>query len=103
MKAALQASEALPNQSGVLDTLGFVMLQLNDLEGAIDHLHRGIELARRNSEPQAELQYHLGLALSGLERLNEAEGAFAAALALGEDFPDEDEARKKLATIRGEI
>ncbi|MEE3329546.1 MAG: tetratricopeptide repeat protein [Myxococcota bacterium] len=100
---ALQASEALPNQSGVLDTLGFVMLQLNDLEGAIDHLHRGIELARRNSEPQAELQYHLGLALSGLERLNEAEGAFATALALDEDFPDEDAARKKLATIRGEI
>jgi len=100
---ALQASEALPNQSGVLDTLGYVMLRLDEFESAVDHLHRGIELARRNAEPQAELQYHLGLALSGLERLNEAEGAFAAALELGEDFPDEEAARRELATIRGEI
>ena len=100
---ALQAREALPHESGVADTLGFVMLQLGENEAAAEQFRAGLEVATANGQPRAELQYHLGLALSRLDRMSEAEQAFAAALDLGESFPDEAKARRELATLRGEI
>ena len=100
---ARQAAQALPNQAGVFDTLGYVLLQLEDYPTAAEELRHGIEIATRQGSPQAELQYHFGLALIGLGRINEAESAFAHALALGEKFPDEAAARKQLGILRGEI
>ena len=100
---ALQASRGMPEHAGVLDTLGYVLLQLEDYEGAVTQLLRGLTIARNNSSPQAELHYHLGLAYEALDRMNEAESALAAALDQGEDFPDKQAAETKLAKLRGEI
>ncbi|MEZ4215050.1 MAG: hypothetical protein R3E88_01100 [Myxococcota bacterium] len=100
---ARQASEALPEEAGVVDTLGFVLLRKDDAEKAADQFRRALAIAERRGQPRAEIHYHLGLALSKLERMTEAEQAFAAALDLGEDFPDAAAARKELAALRGQI
>lgn len=100
---ARQAVQAIPDEPGVVDTLGFVLLRKGEADKAADEFRRAIEIAERKRQPSAELHYHLGLALAKLDRLTEAEQSFAAALERGEEFPDAPAARKELARLRGEI
>jgi Tfp pilus assembly protein PilF len=100
---ARQAAEELSDQAGAFDTLGFVLLQLEDYTAAAREIRRGIDIATKQGAPQSELQYHLGLALIGLDKMNEAESAFVDALESDESFPDEEAAREELARLRGEI
>jgi tetratricopeptide (TPR) repeat protein len=99
---AQQAAQALPNEPGVLDTLGFVLLQLQEFDQALLELQRADAVAQTRGLSRATVQYHLGLALNGLNRSTEAEQAFARALEFGEDFPDEEAARRELALLRGQ-
>jgi len=99
---AQQAAQALPNEPGVLDTLGFVLLQLQEFEQAQLELQRADAVAQARGLSRATVQYHLGLALNGLNRSTEAERAFTKALELGEDFPDEEATRRELALLRGQ-
>lgn len=100
---AQQASEALPNEPGVIDTLGYVLLELRDYEQAAREFRRADVIAIQRGLPRASIQYHLGLALNAVSRATEAERAFAISLELDEDFPEEDSARRELASLRGEI
>jgi Tfp pilus assembly protein PilF len=100
---ARQAVQEMPGEAGVIDTLGYVLLQADEYDRAVGQFRRALELARDRGAPQATIQYHLGLALSELERFVEAEQAFAVALELDEQFPDEAAARQRLAVLRGEI
>jgi len=100
---AQQAAQALPNEPGVIDTLGFVLLELQDYEGALTEFERADQIARGRGLPRSTVQYHLGLALNALARSTEAERAFATALELDEEFPEHEATRRELATLRGEI
>lgn len=100
---ARQAVQSLPDEPGVIDTLGFVMLELGDDDRAAEQFRSALKIAEKRGLPQATIQYHLGLALTKLERLIEAEQAFALALEQGESFSDEAAARHQLARLRGEL
>jgi tetratricopeptide (TPR) repeat protein len=100
---ARQAVQSLPNEPGAIDTLGFVLLELEDYANAADQFRSALELAQERGLPQATIQYHLGLALAKLQRFFEAEQAFVLALDLGEGFSDEAAAKHQLAILRGEI
>jgi len=100
---ARQAVQSLPNEPGVIDTLGFVMLELGDNDQAAEQFRSALKIAQERGLPQATIQYHLGLALTKLERFIEAEQAFALALEQDEEFSDEAAARQQLARLRGEI
>lgn len=100
---AQQAAQALPNEPGVIDTLGYVLLKLKDYEHAARVFRQADVIASQRGLPRASIQYHLGLAFNALSRAAEAEQAFAISLELDEDFPEEDSARRELASLRGEI
>jgi tetratricopeptide (TPR) repeat protein len=100
---ARQAAQAMPDEPGVIDTLGFVLLKQEEYDRAANQFRRALGVARERGLPQATIQYHLGLTLEKLERFVEAEQAFALSLELGEDFADEAAARRQLAGLRGEI
>ena len=100
---ARQAVEAMPNEPGVIDTLGFVLLEMGEYDNALIQFRRAIEVAAQRSLPPSTMRYHEGLALTALDRSSEAEQAFAQALEAESDFPEEAEARRELAILRGEI
>ncbi|MBI3267754.1 MAG: HEAT repeat domain-containing protein [Planctomycetes bacterium] len=54
------AAAARPNDAAVLDTLGWVEYRRGNLDGAVLHLRRALELA-----PEGVLHYHLAAVLTG--------------------------------------
>jgi tetratricopeptide (TPR) repeat protein len=79
------------------DTIGYVYLRKGLHEAALQQFQFAIELnGGRRSEVAPKLHYHLGLTLDALSRDDEAAAAFEKALALDANFPDADDARKRL-------
>lgn len=98
---AQAARRALPDHPSPADTVGYVHLREHRYESALRAFRSAIELAEaERGEAPPTLYYHLGLALSGLERDGEAADAFARALALDPGFPDAAEARRRLEEAR---
>jgi tetratricopeptide (TPR) repeat protein len=79
------------------DTIGYVYLRKGLHEAALQQFLLAIELNDgRRTDVAPKLHYHMGLTLDALGRKDEAAEAFEKALALDADFPDADDARKRL-------
>ena len=85
---------AAVGHADALDTLGYTYLRAGDPEAALEEFRRAVELSE--GDPQAEFQYHRGLALVGVGETDRAAEAFDAALAID---PDLAEAATALAEI----
>ncbi len=96
---AREARAALGGNPGVADTLGYVYYRKELYQPAVEQFRTAIEEAKRAGQvgaASATYHYHLGLALRGLERRQEAMEAFNAALSLDPDLADAKEALAEL-------
>lgn len=77
------------------DTLGWVLYQRGDVEGALPHFEFAV-----NAKPElGELQYHLGKVYADLGRKDEARVHLERALATGQAFPGAEDARQLLGSL----
>jgi tetratricopeptide (TPR) repeat protein len=90
----------LPESPNAADTRGFVLLQLGRHEAALEPLRAALARAEPDDPSRPTFHYHLGLALAGLARGEEAAAEFERALALDGEFPGSADARGRLAALR---
>jgi tetratricopeptide (TPR) repeat protein len=84
----------------VIDTVGYVQFKSGQLEAALGELNRAIALAEARPDGVAPVySYHLGLVLQALGRKDEAAAAFRRALAGDGDFPEAEDARRRLEAV----
>jgi tetratricopeptide (TPR) repeat protein len=102
LRLAQDASQGLSESPAVADTLGFVYLQKQLHEPALQQFQRAVQLAEDRGEGQSVFHYHLGLALRALGRTDDAAQAFEKALALDGDFQDARQALEGLRAGSGE-
>ncbi len=100
LRLAEAAEQALPDSPNAADTRGFVLLQLGRYEAALAPLRAALARAEPDDPSLPTFHYHLGLALAGLARGEEAAREFERALALDGEFPGSADARARLAAIR---
>jgi tetratricopeptide (TPR) repeat protein len=98
---AEEAQRALPDHPAVADTVGYVYLQSNRQDAALQQFRYALELARAQAGPESPIvHYHVGLSLMALGRKQEAADAFEKALALNPAFPGSEDARRLLQEAR---
>jgi tetratricopeptide (TPR) repeat protein len=90
------AGDTQPRNAAVLDTLGWIYFRLAQYEHAIEEFRKSLSEA----PDQAIVHYHLGLAYDRTNQKKSAIDALAKALALDPNFPEADQARQRLATLR---
>ena len=96
LAAAMRAHELAPDNAAVLDTLGWVLVQLGDLERGLIHLR---EAVIRNSRSPT-LRYHLAVALEEYGNKTEARRALRRALAMKAPFQEREQARARLERLQ---
>jgi tetratricopeptide (TPR) repeat protein len=98
---AEEAQRALPDHPAVADTVGFVYLQSNRQDAALQQFRLALDLARAQAGPESPMvHYHLGLSLMAQGRKQEAAESFAKALELNPAFPGAEDARRLLQEAR---
>ena len=95
LRAAMHAHELAPDNAAVLDTLGWLRVQVGDLERGLIHLR---EAAVRNSQSPT-IRYHLAVALEEYGNEIEAERELRRALAMKTPFVEREEASKRLRRL----
>ena len=106
MRLAQTVVQRNPNVATFVDTLGWVYYKKNLYAAAAEQLKKAVDLdeaaARTaNNSPSATYYYHLGMALKGKGDKEGSRRALETALRLAEKrpFPDQEEAKKSLATL----
>jgi predicted Zn-dependent protease len=92
---AERAFKHAPKHPATLDSLGWVLVQRGDMARGLKFLRMAYNRASR--EP--EIQYHLGVALSRMGRLNEARNQLKSALKSGKFFQGKSDARDLLKSL----
>jgi tetratricopeptide (TPR) repeat protein len=101
LELARGVQQALGENPAAIDTLGYVYYRAGQLEPALAELQRAVALAEARPEQQSPVYaYHLGLVLQALGRKDEAAVAFQRALAGDADFPEAEDARRRLESVR---
>lgn len=95
---AERARRVLPNDPYTADTLGWIYFKKGLYHSALPLLEEGA--AKLAAEP--EPQFHLGMALSVLGRREDAMLALQRAARATRDFPDKEEARRRLDQLAKE-
>ncbi len=85
---AQQAQREISDSPAVSDTLGYVFLRSELYDAAAQQFRYALDLALAQNNVQSVFHYHLGLALRGLGRSEDAADAFEAALGLDANFED---------------
>jgi len=95
LKAALAAHEISPDSPFVLDTLGWSLVQIGDLNKGLGYLRE----ARARRGGSATIRYHLGVALQEFGNYREAARELREALRLSGTFPEREDARARLQQL----
>ena len=95
LQTALRAYEIAPENPAVLDTLGWIRVQLGDLEKGLAHLREAV--VRDTSVP--EVRYHLAVALEEYGDTAAARRQLRLALGMGKAFPERELALQRLARL----
>lgn len=93
---AIKAFGFAPNNAGVMDTLGYVLLKNGRKDDSIKVLEKAVALIPNNPS----VHYHLALAYKESGKRDEAKKHLKEAIAKG-DFPEIDMAKKLLEQIKG--
>lgn len=96
LSAAQRAYALAPDNAAVLDTLGWIQVQLGDLESGLARLREA--LARQEGVP--ELHYHLGVALEEFGSRQSARRQLARALSSGLPFTGRADAEARLKRLK---
>jgi len=100
LKLALVAKEALPKESAVSDTLGWVYFKKGSNRAALSFIKEAIEIEENqndNSRVNPELFYHLGEVESAMGNSQAAKEAFEMSLKMGgERYPRKSEIENKI-------
>jgi len=89
-----KALELAPDSAEVLDTVGWILVQNEQLDEGLRHLRRSAELNPDNGW----IFYHLGIALSKTGSRTEARTALERSIEIG-NFPDLEKAKTALADL----
>lgn len=92
---AEQALKLSPEHPGIMDTLGWILVEKGDLARATPLLRKAVEKAPK----VAVLRYHLGVALSRSGDKAGARKELDAAIASGQQFPELENAKALLKTL----
>ncbi len=96
LRAAQRAYELDPHNPAILDTLGWSLVQLGELEPGLTHLRDA--LARNSRVPT--IRYHLAVALEEYGSPDESARELQRALDMREPFPERDLAEQRLHRLR---
>jgi tetratricopeptide (TPR) repeat protein len=97
LNLAEEAQQSMSTDPNAADTVGYVYYRRGLHEAALQQFHYALELNRdRRNHLEPTLHYHLGLALDALERGDEATASFRRALQLDSNFPDAEDARRRI-------
>ncbi|HYP52006.1 MAG TPA: tetratricopeptide repeat protein, partial [Pyrinomonadaceae bacterium] len=107
---ALQLAQSVvrrfPEEAGYADTLGWVFYKKGLYQPAVEQLQKAVRLASARGGDNALYRYHLGLALAGAGRRQEARRELTTAQTLaraetdrGRPFAQADELRQVLASL----
>ena len=94
---AQKARALQPGDPAIADTLGWILYKRADYQQALTILQESAEKLPGNPE----IQFHLGMANHAMGRLDEARTALRQAVATPADFPDKEEARRRLSSLEG--
>ena len=92
---AQKASSLQPADPSVADTLGWVLYKRGDYQQALTRL----ETSARNLPNNPAVQYHLGMTLYMMGKMDPARAALQKAVEAKDDFSGKDEARQRLALL----
>ena len=95
---ARKARELQPGDSGVADTLGWVLYKKGDYQQALALFEESTAKLGENSDSQ----FHLGMAYYMMAQAEKARAAFQQALKGSADFAGKEEARRRLALLGDE-
>jgi tetratricopeptide (TPR) repeat protein len=97
---AREASAAARASQAASDALGYAYLRSGQKQAALRELNRALALEPAPaSRLEPTLHYHLALVLQALERNGEAAQSFQTALELDANFPDAEDARRRLQEL----
>lgn len=96
LKAAHRAHQLAPDHPDVLDTYGWILVQLGDPAAGLKYLREAVARDGRS----ASARYHLGVALQEFGSPDEARRELAQALTLGREFDGAEDARLRLQYLR---
>jgi tetratricopeptide (TPR) repeat protein len=95
LKTAMRAHELAPQNAAILDTLGWMLVQLGELERGLAHLRDAV--ARDSRIPT--IRYHLAVALQEYGNIEAARAELRRALAMEAPFPEREDARRRLQLL----
>lgn len=95
LKAALRAYELDPRNPAILDTLGWMQVQLGNLDNGLSLLREAV--TRNGRVP--DIRYHLAVALEEYGNKRAAKEQLRIALELGPPFPDREAAIQRLSRL----
>ncbi len=98
LRLALQAKRLAEGDAAVLDTLGWIQVQVGDLPAALSNLR---EAATRN-ETVPDIRYHLAVALEEFGHPDAARRELERALGMDIPFDDQDDALVRLRRLDGQ-
>jgi len=97
LRLAEEAQQSMSTDPNAAHTVGYVYLRKGLNEAALQQFQHALDLNGEQSSRLAPmLHYHLGLTFDALNRIEEAVDAFERALALDSDFPEAEDARRRL-------
>ena len=96
VELARKAYVNAPDNPDIADTLGWVLVQNEQSEEALNYLKQSVRLRPDNPT----IQYHLAVAQANLGAREAARNVLETALSFGE-FPEEKEARRLLESLSG--
>jgi putative PEP-CTERM system TPR-repeat lipoprotein len=96
VEAATKAYDLAPTDAAVLDTLGWALVQVGELDRGLVHLREALS---RNSRVPS-IRYHLAVALEEYGNRGEARSQLERALAMRGYFPEREEAVVRLERLR---
>lgn len=92
---AQTARQAMPNDPGIADTLGWIYYKKNAFLMAVEFLREASDKLQNNPL----VQYHYGMALYKKGDVQQAKKVLESSLKLSPKYPGSDEARKTIAEI----